>query len=152
MKTRAKVTLIALSVGVPAFFLGFVLSPSPSGAQTPSAAQMAFLSLLGAAEALALGLGVAFVFLGWKHILSKSGPPGSQRTWALATCLSITWLLVSLWPYEVLHRYVGETGQGRLYLEYGFHVTLVVCGAVLAYALLRRDPLLGEARRMTRIV
>lgn len=144
MKTRAKVLIVTLAVGVPAFFLAPVLFPDPAGAS--SAAWLMF-SLLGAAEALALGLGVAFVLFGWTHILNKAGPPGSRRTWALAMCLSVTWLLVSLWPYENLHRHFRVP-----YLEYGFHFTLMVCGAVLACSLLRHDSLLKEVRRMTRIV
>ncbi len=151
MKTRAKVLLITLTVGVPAFFLGSALFPSPVGARASSAAQLMVL-FLGTAEALALGLGVAFALFGWARILNNAGPPGPPRMWAMAVCLSVTWLLVSPWLYENLHRHVGGSAPGLLYLEYGFHITLMACGAVLACSLLRHDPLIREARRMTRIV
>lgn len=50
-----------------------------------------------------------------------------------------------------LYRYIGESMQGLLYLGYGFHFTLIICGIVLAHSLLRYDPALREVRQMTRI-
>ena len=47
--------------------------------------------------------------------------------------------------------YLGESARTLSYLEYGFQATLIVCGVVLAYSLLRYDPLLREVGRMTRI-
>ncbi len=35
-----------------------------------------------------------------------------------------------------MHIHNGENMQGLLYIEYGFHVTLMVAGLVLAYSLL----------------
>ena len=144
--------LTTLAVGIPAFFLGPVLFPAPSGAPAPSIVQMLFIVLLGVAESLALGLGISFVLFGWARVLNSAGPPGPPRKRALAVCLSVTWLLVSWWPHDNLHRYVGEGVQNLLYLESGFQITLMACGAILAYALLSRDPLLKEIRQITRIV
>ncbi|HEV8224498.1 MAG TPA: hypothetical protein VGP74_04510, partial [Rubrobacteraceae bacterium] len=46
------------------------------------------------------------------------------------------WFLVSWWPHDNLHIHNGEDLQGLLYIEYGFHVTLMLAGIVLAYSLL----------------
>ena len=103
----------------------------------------------GAVDALSLGLGVAFVLFGWPRILRNTDD--SARTRTIAVCASVSWLLVSWWPHDSLVRYLGESERTLTYLEYGFQATLIVCGVVLAYSLLRYDPLLREVRRMTRI-
>lgn len=106
------------------------------------------LIVLGAVEALGLGVGVAFVLFGCPRLLRNAGSPRSRT---LAVCASVSWLLVSWWPYDNLRRFAGEDDRVLTYLEYGFHTTLILCGIVLAHALLRYDPLLNEVRRMTRI-
>ncbi len=50
--------------------------------------------------------------------------------------LAIGWLLVSWWPHDNLHIHVGNDMQGLLYIEYGFHVTLMICGLIVAYGFL----------------
>ena len=49
--------------------------------------------------------------------------------------LCIGWLLVSWWPHDNLHIHTGSL-QGLLYIEYGFHMTLILSGLVLAYSFL----------------
>jgi len=50
--------------------------------------------------------------------------------------LSISWLLVSWWPHDNLHQYVGEDTQGLIFLLYGFHMTLMLSGLILALVFL----------------
>ncbi len=50
--------------------------------------------------------------------------------------LSVGWFLVSWWPHDNLHIHNGMDLQGLLYIEYGFHVTLIVAALVLAFSLL----------------
>ena len=50
--------------------------------------------------------------------------------------LSIGWLSVSWWPHGHLHQVVGENLEELLYIEYGFHVTAIIAGLLLAYGFL----------------
>ena len=131
-------------MGLPAFVVTYTIWPSPAVPAQPSAIQAPFLALLGALGSL--GLGVAFVLFGWPRLLKNAGSPRSRT---LAVCASVCWPPVSLWPHDNLRRCVSA--ENLMYLEYGFHATLIACGIVLAYSLLRYDPLLREVRRMTRI-
>jgi hypothetical protein len=147
LKTRWKVAITTLLVGGSAFLAAPAIRRASAGAET-STIETPFLVFSGAVEALSLGLGVAFVLFGWPRILRNTD---SSRTRTIAVCASVSWLLVSWWPYANLVRYLGESARTLPYLEYGFQATLIVCGVVLAYSLLRYDPLLREVRRMTRI-
>ena len=61
---------------------------------------------------------------------------GSKRmTWAMFLC--IIWLLISWWPHDNLHKHNGLNLQGLLFIEYGFHVTLMIVGAILALCFVR---------------
>ena len=145
LKTRLKVAITILLVSGSAFLAAPAVRRASVGAE-PSVIEAPFLVFYGAVEALSLGLGVAFVLFGWPRILRNTE---SSRTRTIAVCASVSWLLVSWWPHDNLVRYLGESAL--TYLEYGFQATLIVCGVVLAYSLLRYDPLLREVRQMTRI-
>ena len=150
LKTRTKVAITTLVVGVAAFLTTPVVqrgAATQEGAE-PSAVPMLILAFSGAAEALSFGLGVAFVLFGWPRILRNAG---SSKTRTMAVCASVAWLLLSWWLHHTLVRYLGGSARTLPYLEYAFQATLIICGIVLAYSLLRYDPLLREVRRMTRI-
>ena len=117
--------------------LGAFWRPSPAFPQ-PSDAQLPLFILLNVAEALAFGLGIAFLIFGYP--LMQTIAPASKRLtfWAF---LSIAWLLFNWWPHDSLHVANGINLSGLLVIEYVFHVTLMVAGAILAYfffALLRQ--------------
>jgi hypothetical protein len=143
LKIRLKVAITTLLVGGSAFLATPAVRRASAGAE-PSAIETPFLVFSGAVEAL----GVAFVLFGCPRILRNTD---SSRTRTIAVCASVSWLLVSWWPHHNLVRYLGGSARTLTYLEYGFQATLIVCGVVLAYSLLRYDPLLREVRRMTRI-
>ena len=63
MKTRWKMLLITILVGVPAFLLGPVIWP-PSPDIHPTQAQMPYLMWMSAIEALVFGFGIAFILFG----------------------------------------------------------------------------------------
>ena len=133
MKTWMKVLFVTALFGVPAFLLGPVIWPPEAGGPEPSAGQLPFFVVLFAIEALAFGLGISFLAFGLP-LVRKAGGGSRLRAWAMY--LSIGWLLVSWWPHDNLHFHTGMDLQGLLYIEYGFHMTLILSGLVLAYSFL----------------
>jgi hypothetical protein len=133
MKPWVKIFLVTAVIAAPAMMLGPVIWPPAEGGPEPSAGQLPFFIILAAFEALTFGLGVSFLLFGFRPLQRAVGGPRSK---VLAMYLSIGWLLVSWWPHDNLHISNGDNLQGLLYIEYGFHVTLMLSGIVLAYSLL----------------
>ena len=133
MKTWIKASIITALFGVPAFVLGPVIWPPAAHGPELSAAQLPFAIAIFAIEALGFGLGISFLALGLPAV--RRAADGSRaRAWA--AYLSIGWLLVSWWPHDNLHMHVGEDPRGLLFLTYGFHLTLLLSGLVLALSFL----------------
>jgi len=132
MKPWVKVALVTALFAVPAMALGKVIWPPAAGGPEPSAGQFPFFILLAVFEALTFGLGVSFLLFGFAPLRRAVGT--TWRVWAIY--LSVGWFLVSWWPHDNLHIHNGNDLQGLLYIEYGFHVTLMLAGIVLAYSLL----------------
>ena len=133
MNTWPRVLLVTLLVGVPAF-LGSVLWPLPPGMPSPTGGQLALFIILLALEALLFGLGVAFLLFGLPLVRSLTGE-SARGTWA--TFISIGWFLVSWWPHDNLHIHTGQDLGTLLFIEYAFHVTLMLAALVVAAAFLR---------------
>jgi hypothetical protein len=89
---------------------------------------MALFALLGLLEAVALGLGLAFLLLGKPMVAASAGRPFPLTR---SAHLAISWLLMNWWAHDSLHQHVGMNLTGLLYIEYGFHASLIVCGVVL---------------------
>ena len=127
--------VVTLVLAVIAFFaspngpLGGFLSPSADFPQ-PTDAQLPLFILLSVAEALAFGLGISFLIFGYP-LVQTILPESNGLT--LGAHLSIAWLLFSWWPHDSLHVANGLNLSGLLAIEYGFHVTLMVAGVILAY-------------------
>lgn len=130
MRTWVKVLIVTLVVAVPAFFLGPVLFPSAADGPVPTSGQLPFFLLLGATDAILLGLGVSFVLFGLPVIRMVS-PDSKARAWVMY--LSISYLMISWWPHLNLHRSNGLDLQGLLYIDFGFHLPLEIVSIALAY-------------------
>ena len=130
MKTQWKILLITLIAGIPAFLLGPAIWP-PSPEVQPTQAQLPFLIVLSAIEALVFGFGIAFIVFGWN--LVKQIDPGKGKA-AGAMYVSLAWLLVSWWPHDNLHIHNALNVSGLIAIDYLFHVTLMLAGLALAYS------------------
>ncbi len=131
MKRWMKVLIVTLLVAIPAFLLGPVLFPPADVGSEPSAAQIPFFILLGAVDAVLLGLGVSFLVFGLP-VLRKVSPDSRARAWAMY--LAIGYLMVSWWPHLNLHISTPiEDWQMLLYIDFLFHLPLEIAAAVLAY-------------------
>ncbi len=133
MKVPMKVVIVTLLVGVLGFLteangpLGSFWAPSPAIPQA-AGAQVPLFMFLGAAEALALGLGVSFLLFGYSTL--KDNVPVSAGL-TRAAHLAIAWLLINWWAHDSLHQHNGMNLNGLLAIEYAFHVTLIIAGVVL---------------------
>lgn len=133
MKPWVKVAVVTALFAVPAMALGQVIWPPAPGGPEPTAGQLPFFIFLAFFEALTFGLGISFLLFGFAPLRRAVGG-SAWRTWAIY--LSVGWFLVSWWPHDNLHIHNGSDLQGLLYIEYGFHVTLMLAGIILAYSLL----------------
>ena len=129
MKVWVKVLIITLLVAIPSFILGPLIWPkSPDMSPTPL--QLPFFIFLSVLESLLLGLGISFIIFGFK-LLKKSNAKNNNLN--ILAYLSIVWLLVSWWPHDNLHAHNALDMQGLLYIEYRFHLTLIIASVILAY-------------------
>jgi hypothetical protein len=121
--------VIAL-LGTPLGPLGTFWRPSPDVAvpATTSVQYILFL-VLNIAESLAFGLGIVFLFFGYPIVRAVS--PASLGL-TRAAHLAITWLLGNWWMHDSLHTHIGMELNGLLGIEYGFHLTLMISGVILA--------------------
>ncbi len=138
MKLWVKVLLVTVLVAAPAMVLGPIIWPPAEGGPEPTGGQLPFFIFMALFESILLGLGVSFLLFGLPAV-RRASPDSKARAWAMY--LSIGWLMISWWPHSNLHIHNGENMQGLLYIEYGFHFTLMIGALALAYcfvALLRQ--------------
>lgn len=130
MKPWVKVLIITLIFGIVSFLLGDVFWPMAESEVAPTAQQLPFLIVVMIIESIAFGLGISFLILGWP--LVKKVAHGSKFTaWSLY--IGATWYMVSWWPHDRLHMSMEHGDYWSLIaVEYGFHVTLILAGALIA--------------------
>jgi predicted membrane channel-forming protein YqfA (hemolysin III family) len=86
---------------------------------------------MDAMQAVFLGLGVSFLIFGLP-IMRRISPDSKARAWAMY--LSIAWLMISWWPHIGMHvSNAPDDLQRLIYIDYLFHVPLMIAGGVLAY-------------------
>lgn len=131
MKTKTKFIIITIVLAIISFSLSKVIWPDSSSMSMPTARQLPFFIFISALESLSFGIGVAFVLLGWKYL--KALMPENKKG-AVLSFFAITWLLVSWWPHDNMHRVNGPSNMaGLLRIEFIFHFTLIIAGFILAY-------------------
>jgi hypothetical protein len=100
-----------------------------AGNPEPTAAQIPFFMVLGLAEGLAFGFGVAFLLFGYPWMRS-AGPAPTALT--RAAHLSIAWVLLNWWSHDSFHIANGLEMGGLLAIEYAYHFTLMLAGVLTA--------------------
>ena len=115
-----------LIVGIPAFILGPMLW-SPTQEVQPTSGQLPFLIFLSAIEALTFGAGIAILVLGTKRV--KKYNQSNKGT--IPAYIALLWLLLSWWPHDNIHIHNGMNLQGLIYIDYGFHLTLIIASFIL---------------------
>src|SRR6185503_12857908 len=124
----SKSWLIGITVvaAVVSFLLSRVLWPDVSGMPGPDSMQLPFLMGVSAIESLGFGIGLAFLISLWPFMRGRD-------TWDWLAYLSAAWLLMSWWPHDNFHRVMQMGDYWQLIrLEWGFHVTLIAAGVIVA--------------------
>jgi hypothetical protein len=136
---RSKTLLTVALVAIPTFLLG---AGTPLGAPLWRAAwpfhegdlhvtwQLPFFMAVGAIESVATGLGVAFAIHG--RNVARRFAPGARPGLVVA---AVAWLLGNWWVHDSLHITNGMDATGLLIIDFAFHVSLIACAAVVAWAL-----------------
>lgn len=128
------VVVVTLVSAMVTMALGQKIWTLPPGAAAPPAGLLPFFIMLELAGNVLFGLGVSFAVFGY-GLLSQARQP----LWlTYATYVSIAWLMLSWWPHGNLHR-VTPTGAwlNLLYIDYGFHLSLMVGTAIVALFFIR---------------
>ncbi len=128
MNKKTLVIIMTLIVAIPAFLLGGVLWPSPIGGPTPTSTQLPLLILLSVCDSFLFGFGIALVVVVWPKL--RRLPP-EKRNEANLVFFSLIWSLISWWPHANLHRSVGLNLQSIIYVDYGFHLTLMLASLIV---------------------
>lgn len=141
MRTKTKVVLTTLAVALPAFLLG---AGTPIGAPLWRAVwpyqagevdmtwQLPVFMAVGALEAIAFGLGVAFVLFG-ATVARRVAPGGRPGLFVAA----VTWSLGNWWLHDSLHITNGLSATGLVIIDLAFHTTLIAAAAIVAWGLVQ---------------
>lgn len=129
MQTKWLVAGTTVVLTLISFVLTRVIWPDLPGTPQPPAGLLPFYIVVGLVESFAFGFGVAFLIFGGRMISSF----GQGRALTLLTYLSIAWLLINWWPHDNLHRVVRFDFARLIWIEYGFHVTLIAAAVCVAY-------------------
>jgi hypothetical protein len=156
---RSRFIVVALLVAVPAFLFapmapfGHLIWPEPAMQldPPPTSTQAALFMLLGLITSVAFGIAVSFLFFGLPAVRRLAG---SRPTLGAAMHAATFWFLGNWWLHDSLHMILGVSPGRLLVLEYGFHVTLMIAGATIAYGLVtlgtersEQLPLTGASQR-----
>jgi hypothetical protein len=138
MKRWLKWWLVTLIVAAVAFALTPLWPVAPTAPQPPGTVLPLFVAL-SLVESLSFGLGVAFLIFGRPLVDRMGGSPGLTT----AAYVAIAFLLLNWWPHDNMHRMTNGDWSRVVLVEYGFHLPLMIAGAVLAWffvSLARRKP------------
>lgn len=128
MKVWLRWSLVTLVVGAVVFALTPFWPIPPTAPQPPGNVLPLFI-VLSLIESLSFGLGVAFLIFGRPLMVRMAG----SQSLATAAYLAIAFLLVNWWPHDNLHRMTNGDWSRLVLVEYGFHLPLMLAGAVLAW-------------------
>jgi hypothetical protein len=124
-----KKILIVVPPAVITFLTGRIIWPPAVDMAPPTSQQLPFFIGMAAIEAIGFGIGVLFLVTTWSRFRSVSQ---EIRGLATAAYVSIAWMLLSWWPHDNMHIHNGHDIQGLIYIEYGFHATLIIAAIIVA--------------------
>jgi hypothetical protein len=124
MKMKGKFIGVTVMLAIVTFILGRIIWPDPMGMMGPAPELIPGFMFISAWESIAFGIGASFFIFGLPYV--KKTMPENKKG-AMAALISLTWLLVSWWPHDNMHRVNGmENFTGLLRIEFMFHFTLII--------------------------
>ena len=147
MKRTWGMVFVTVVVGVGAFLAGPHIWPMGPDVPMPPANLLPGYIALSAIEALAFGFAVAFAIYGWPTIRDLDlGASWINKLLFVTLC----WFMGNWWAHDNLHMHNGLNMHGMIFIEVGFHLTMLVCGITLTIALLRVAKLASPERQLDR--
>ena len=134
MSKLSQMFLLTVVIGAAALITGPKIWPMGHDVPMPPANLLPAYIALAAIEALAFGFAVAFAAFGWPAVRDlRLGPRWLNRM----LFVTLTWFLGNWWFHDNLHMYVGLDMHRLVYIEYGFHVSMLGCALILVLSLTR---------------
>lgn len=128
MKKNKPLFYLSVILAILTIPLGMKIWPPAPGTPMPTPMQLPFFVLLSLFEALSFGVGFYFLIDGM-NLLKKFKV---ENRLTILTHLAISWTIISWWPHDHIHMHNGMDITGLLFIEYGFHVTLILSGLIIA--------------------
>lgn len=145
MKTWIKVLLVALPAAVVGSLfqsngpIGSMIWP-PAAGPSPAPDQLAWLIPIGIVEAVAFGLGAAFLVFGWPYVRRA---PGVGKRLAVATYVAIAFGFMNWVPHVAMHTAGGLDFDRLIVTDIVWHIPLIVAAGITATFFVR---VLGAGR------
>lgn len=134
MNRKWGMLLTTVVFGLAAFITGPKIWPMGPDIPAPPANLLPGYIALSAIEALAFGFAVAFAIFGWPAIRGLGlGAPWLNKLLFVTLC----WFMGNWWMHDNLHMHNGLNMHGLLFIEVGFHITMLICGVTLAIGFVR---------------
>jgi hypothetical protein len=121
--------LLTIILGIITFILSPLLWPSSPDLVPPNNL-LPFYIFISLIESLTFGFGIAFLIIAFPYLKKV---PKEAKTRTYLAFISLIWLLVSWWPHDNFHRMNGMNMEGLIFIEYGFHLTLIIASIILSY-------------------
>ena len=120
---------VTIVISLTAFVVGPHIWPMAPDVSMPPANLLPGYIALSATEALAFGFAVAFALFGWPAIRRLGLGAAWLNKWLFVT---LCWSMGNWWMHDSLHMHNGMNMHGLLFIEVGFHITMLICGVTMA--------------------
>lgn len=127
--------VLTVAIGAAAFISGPRIWPMGRDVPMPPANLLPAYIAFAAVEALAFGFAAAFALLGWPTIRDLRLGAGSLNKLLFVTLI---WFMGNWWFHDNLHMHIGLDMRRLVYIEYGFHGSMLACAVILVLSIVRR--------------
>ena len=134
MSRQRWMLIVTIVIGITAFVVGPHIWPMAPDVPMPPANLLPGYIVLSAIEALAFGFAVAFALFAWPAIRGLGLGAAWLNKWFFVT---LCWFMGNWWMHDSLHMHNGMNMHHLLFIEVGFHITMLICGVTMALSFVR---------------